>query len=346
MSKGYSISPLRPEDLAELSQFLVQGFGLPADVGCLSVEALRWKYLKAPSSAGPTSLIARSDGRIVGHAGFCPRTFVLRAESSREIATTHPIDWLASPEHPSVGLLLLLRGFGASPTQYCIGGNPVAQKMFEALGFECRSHIPLYHKVLRPLHRRLASTQGPIRKYLGAARDLAIGWRRTPAPRRPVELSRVTAFGPAAAEVVSSTSGPLLFSTRTPALLDDYLSYPNGCISGWTIHEDGRMIGLALLCVVREGEIRHGRLVECFLNTTDAALWQSAMAALTAVLEEQSADDVTCFASTPWMERALRETGFRRAGSVEFLLRDGGKLLPPDIPWHITQLEADHAYLQ
>jgi hypothetical protein len=345
MNPGYAISPLQPDDVPELSQFLVRGFGLPADVPCLSPMALRWKYLNPSAGPGPVSLIARAGGQIVGHVGLCPRTFFLRADRSYEVATTHPIDWLAAPEHPSVGLLLLLRGFGATHTQYCLGGNPVAQKMFQALGFECRSHIPIYYKVLRPLHRRLASPQGALRKYLGAARDLAVWWR-TLSPRRPLKLCRVTTFGPGAAEVLASCPRPLLFSTRTPALLDDYLGYPDGCISGWTIHEGGRMVGLALLSVVRDGGVRKGRLVECFLEGTDTALWQSALAALTAALAEQSADEVTCFASTPWMEQALQENGYRRAGAIEFLLRDRGKLLPADIPCHITQLEADHAYLQ
>jgi hypothetical protein len=346
MGKGYAISPLQPEEVEELSRFLVEGFGLPANISCLSAEALRWKYLDPAVGPGPTSLIARMDGKIVGHAGFCPRTFVLRADQCREVATTHPIDWLASPEHPSVGLLLLLRGFGAAPTQYCIGGNPVAQKMFQALGFECRVRIPIYHKILRPLHRRLASGQGGFRRYLGAVRDLAAGVRRPPVPRRAVELSRVSAFGPAAAEVLARGPLPLLFSTRTPALLGHYLGHPDGGMSGWTVHQGGRMAGLALLSVVREGRLRCGRLVECWLDGTDPALWQSAVAALTAALREQAADEVTCFAATAWMEQALQENGYRCSGSTSFLVRDRGRLLPADVPWHITQLEADHAYLQ
>jgi hypothetical protein len=46
------------------------------------------------------------------------------------------------------------------------------------------------------------------------------------------------------------------------------------------------------------------------------------------------------------MEKALQANGYRGVGFANFLLRDPGKRLPTDIPWHITQLEADHAYLQ
>jgi hypothetical protein len=117
-------------------------------------------------------------------------------------------------------------------------------------------------------------------------------------------------------------------------------------MSGWTIHQGGRTVGLALLSVVREGRLRCGRLVECWLEATDPALWQSAVAALTAALRAQAADEVTCFAATAWMEQALQENGYRRSGSTSLLVRDRGQLLPADVPWHITQLEADHAYLQ
>jgi hypothetical protein len=347
MSTGYAITPLQAGEEAELSRFLTRGFQLPADVECMSAEVLRWKYLGPSARQGPASLIARAGGQIVGHVGLCPRTFVGQADGSREVSTTHPIDWLASPEHPSVGLLLLLRGFGSTQTQYSIGGTGVAQKVLQAIGFERRCRIEVYRKIMRPIHHSAATRQGLLRKVLGAARDLVQTWPYgEPAPGRRLELRRVTAFGPETADVLSRCRGPLLFSSRTPDLLNDYLRYPSGSISGWSLHEAGRPVGLALLSVLREGKVRRGRLAECFLEDTDEALWQAALAVLTAELRQQSADDVTCFASTPWMARALQQNGYRPTHTTEFLLRDRNKLLPRDLPCHLTQLEGDHAYLQ
>jgi hypothetical protein len=345
MNTGCTISILQPDDVRELSRFLVRGFNLPADTSCFSEKTLRWKYLEPAAGPAPASLIARANGGIVGHIGFCTRSFLVRGEHPREVPTTHPIDWLASPDHPSVGLQLLLRGLGTTPTHYSVGGNPIARKMLLALGFQRRALIPIYHKILRPMHRRLGSTRGLLRTWLGAARDLTLWWRQRPKPRLPIQLSSVSGFASLSSGLASGPQ-PLLFTTRTPALLDHFLAYPDGCISGWTIHHGGRLLGHALLSIIRAGRLRQGRLVECFLEGTDGALWQSAVAELTGELGRQAVDEVTCFASTPWLQQALRENGYREAGALEFLLRDRGNLLPTAIPWHITQLEADHAYLE
>jgi hypothetical protein len=348
MTAGYSNAALRPSEVPELSAFLTRGFGLSAGAESMSPDVLRWKYLGPGGPAQqPRSLIARAGGSIIGHVGFCPRSFVVRGEAPREIATTHPIDWLASPDHPTVGLTLLLSGCRSAPTQYSVGGTPVAQKVLGTLGFEPRCPVPIFRKVLRPIHRRLASGQGTLRTTLGALRDvLHASWHRAQPPRRPVELAPVEAFGAEVEAVVGRWSEPLVFSSRSAELLEHYLRFPGGNWSGWLVRDGGEVVGFALLNVVQDGRHRQGRIAECFLDRPEEPLWHAALFALLDVLRGQKADEVTCFGSTPWMAQALRKNGFVQVETTTLLVRDKKDLLPRSAPYHVTQLEADHAYLQ
>src|SRR5580698_10029804 len=109
MTSGRQITPLRRADIPELSQFLINGFGVPATSSCFSHEVLSWKYFDGPS--GPLgdsvrSLIARSAGRISGHVGICPRQFLVSGDGATPVSTMHAIDWLGSGAHSGLGALL------------------------------------------------------------------------------------------------------------------------------------------------------------------------------------------------------------------------------------------------
>jgi hypothetical protein len=340
------LGPLQPEDLAELGRFLTEGFGLPAGVECFSPAVLRWKYLDPGPGAAPRSLLARAAGRIIGHAGICPRVFTVRGEAARTVSTSHCIDWLAAPSHPYAGLMLLRRGGAGADTQYSIGGSAIGQKILRAAGFVPRARVGIFRRVLRPLHRRLALPGQGLRKSLGIARDLLRLWRN-PArpPTRSVELRPVSAFGAEVDAVLDRCTFPVVFSSRTPDVLNYYLAYPGGNLAGWTVHEGADAVGFALLNVTGKG-VRQARVVDCFLAAQDEDLWHAAVAGLVEQARARSADEVLCFASTPWLAEGLRRAGFAQGESTDLLLRDRKGLLPPGVPFHVTHLEGDHAYLE
>jgi hypothetical protein len=341
---GAALDSLRPDDLEELARFLTEGFDLPPGVECFSPPVLRWKYLA--TGAAPRSLVARAAGRIIGHAGFCPRTFTV-AGADCTVSTTHCIDWLAAPSHPYAGLMLLRRGSADADTQYSIGGSAVGQKMLRAAGFVPRARVAIFRRVLRPVRRRLALPEHGLRKPLGIARDLLRLWRhRATPPIRRVELRRVSAFGEEVNEVLARCPSPLAFSSRSPEVLNYYLAYPGGNLAGWTIHAGGSVLGFGLLNVALVHGIRQARVVDCFLAAQEDDLWHAALSGLVEQARACSADEVLCFASTPWMARALQRTGFVSTEATELLLRDRKGLLPGHVPFHVTHLEGDHAYLQ
>ena len=56
------IQPLRPDDLPELSRFLVTGFHAPPDADFADPAVLRWKYLDA-KGLGFAARAQRATGR-------------------------------------------------------------------------------------------------------------------------------------------------------------------------------------------------------------------------------------------------------------------------------------------
>jgi hypothetical protein len=345
MFSPHTIAPLRQEDLPELSAFLEAGFGLPPRTECVAPGVLQWKYLgPSPFGEAPRSFVARAGGRLVAHLGLCPRSFHAGARSVR---AAHLIDWLAAPEHPFAGTKLALRSFTSAEAPYGIGGTEAARAVLAALGFESRARVGIFRKVLRPLHRLRPSGEWLLRRGLAAARDVASTWRHAGRrPARPVGLVRAASFGAEAGEVVARAAPELVYTSRCPDLLNYYLRYPGGNVTGWLVEDEGRVAGFALLNVVRAGALRQARVADCFLDRPDEALWHAALTALAGQARALGADDLLCLASTPWVESALGQAGFRPAGQTDLLVRDRAGLLPRHAPYHLTHLEGDHAYLQ
>jgi hypothetical protein len=347
MFGSYHIQPTTPDELPELGGFLREGFGEPPDVSHFSEEVLRWKYFEPCGiEFGPRSYVARAEGRMVGHVGIVPRTFVVRGDTAPAdpVAALHFIDLLAAPGYPTAGLMLMKRGFQATAVQYALGGTADGQRIARTTGYELRLEFPSYRSILRPLYRLQASGMGRYIRFLGVGWDLA---RHLAHPCRPVRqtvtLQRVTTFGREIQSLVDEGLSPLTLATRSAELLNYYLSYPRESMSGWLIHNASRVVGFALLNVTTDRDVRHGKIVECFLACRDADLWHAVISALRKELKGQQAQIAWCYASTPWLDRACRRAGFFHDNRRQrFFLR--GRL-PSEFPYHLTLLEGDHAYI-
>jgi hypothetical protein len=240
----------------------------------------------------------------------------------------------------------MLHGFRFAETQYAVGGSAEGQKMARTVGYECRATVRVMRKILRPTYRLRGGRADLAKKPIRVARDLARTLvYRGRAPRTAVELRRVREFGPEIDALLESIPAPIVMTSRSHELLNYYLRHPSKSISGWSVQRADAVIGFALLNVSRQGPTRQGRIVECFLHNRDEELWHAVLAALTRELQNDSADDVTCFASTPWSRRGLEANGFFPSGSQCFFLRDRQRRLLPASVYHLTQLEADHGYL-
>jgi hypothetical protein len=349
------IRPLTPDDIPELSRFLTAGFQALPDADYAAPEVLRWKYLEPTGTgagpAAPRSYVARDEaGRIIGHLGLCRTAFEGQslAAVGGSVPTIHIIDWLGSPEHRAVGMSLMRTAHQGVATQFGLGVSQAALVVGERAGYELRSLVPVYTRVLRAGYWLRAGGLSRMQRGLRLARDVASRWLRPPAvPRMIITPQRVAAFGPEITPIVERMKQHVILTTRDPARLNDLLRFPRQAMSGWHLIDDtGRLRGFAVLNVIPrdQGRTRTGKFVDCLLDDIDVMSWHAAVTALTRELSRQGADLAQAYASTPWAAEALHRSGFTSRFSVKFHIRDRQGIIPREATFHLTPLEGDYAY--
>jgi hypothetical protein len=355
VSTTRDIRPLTADDLPELSRFLAAGFHAPPDADFAAPEVLSWKYLEPPGdevdSDTARSYVARDEaGRIVGHLGLCRTEFEGRALSTLggRVPTIHIIDWLGSPEHRALGMSLMRRAHQGVTTQFGLGVSQAALVVGERAGYELRSLVPVYSRVLRAGYWLRAGGLNPFHRGLRLARDLA-NWLIHPptAPHMVMNIQRVLSFGPEILPIVEQAKEHVVFTRRDPDRLNAFIRFPRQAMSGWhLIDASGRLRGYAVLNLIPrdQGRTLLGKFVDCLLDDVDPATWHAAVMALTDELARQGADLVQVYASTPWTSEALRRGGYTTRFSVKFHIRDRQNLIPRDVAFYLTPLEGDYAY--
>jgi hypothetical protein len=361
------ISPLSPVDLPELSRFLTTGFGTLPDADFATPEVLYWKYLEpeVPDSVDehhssmttgstshlPPSLLARDkDGQIVGHLGVCRTAFEGQAlaNNNGRLSTIHIIDWLGSPWHRSVGVSLMRKAHQETATQFGLGVSQSALVVGERAGYELRSLVPVYTRVVRPSYRLRAGNRGPLRGWVNLVLKGARDWIHPTAPaRRVLTLKRVTSFGSEINPIVENAKFHAVLTERGVSRLNYILKFPRQAITGWHIYDEAHCLrGIALLNVIhkKEDNTDIGKIVDCLLENVDVPLWHAAFLALLNELAHQGADVVQAYGSTPWANKALQEAGFQSRFSTKFHIRDRRGLIPHSVVFHLTPLEGDYAY--
>jgi hypothetical protein len=356
------LSPLTLDDLPELSRFLTAGFHTPVDADFAAVDVLRWKYLEqnilpgtsvaeCSSSKAPRSYVARGEsGQIIGHVGLCRTAFEGRslALQSGRVPTIHIIDWLGSPAHRAVGISLMRKAHDGCATQFGLGVSQPALVVGERAGYELRSMVPVYARVLRAGYWLRTVGPSPTQRGLRLARDMIQRWTQTPT-RRPTTLSinRVSSFGPEVDPITEQAKTFAILTEHNSTRLNAMLRFPRQTMTGWHLVDDaGRLRGLALLNVIPTdgGRTHMGKIVDCLLDCVDISLWRAAILTLSHELKVQGADLALAYASTPWTAQALRQSGFRSRFSVKFHIRDCNALIPRETTFHLTPLEGDYAY--
>ncbi len=346
----HEIHGLVESDLPELGEFLIKGFHAPLDATFAAVDVLRWKYLDprgAEAGDLPRSYLAkdRETGRIVGHVGICPGRFHGGGLPAEGVSTLHMIDWLASEEGKGAGGLLMRRAHRSSDTQFGFGGSAAGRGVIDRGGYALVAKVPVYHRVLRPSYRLRDPAHRFGGRALRAAKDVLGMLRRSPIQSRTrIEIRRVEKFGDEILSILQAYESRAVFTTREPGLLNSFLGYPGGGVSGWHLLRDGILRGFAILSIVPgPGGVKAGKIAECLLVDGDDT-WHAAMLSLTDELKTRKADIAVAFAANEWTVRALESSGYIRVHGLEFRLRDRSKKMPAGAAFHLTPLEADYAY--
>jgi hypothetical protein len=339
---------LEPGRIPQLSDFLAAGFPQQPLEDFASPEILRWKYFDPrETDDGPRSFVALAEGKIVAHAGYCTTSFRRMGQPALEVPAVSMIDWYSLPSHRPMGALLMLKVFRRAGAQYTLGCSAEAAEVILSSGYSIVATVPHYQRVFNAGHFfRLAARNPHWRNVAIQLRDF---WRsirnRGHTPSAAIELQRVDTFGTEVDSLLADGKLDVVFSSRRGSLLNHYLRYPRKTVSGWLVRQAGQPVGVALLNCWEKRGVRVGKILDCFLTVAADETWHAAIFALTEELRRQGSDVVTCYASTPWMSRALSESGFSQSGSTPFYLRDPGNLIPRPAPFHLTHMEADLAFL-
>jgi hypothetical protein len=355
-----SIRPLIPDDLPQLSRFLAAGFHTPPEADFASPEILRWKYLDPPElithagnleAGAPRSYLAFDDaGQIIGHIGMCRTAFEGRATAVADgrADTIHIIDWLGSPEHRTVGMSLMRKAHEGISTQFGLGVSQAALVVGERAGYELRSLVPVYVRVMRPGYWLRAGGLTVVQRAIRVAHTtIQRSIRRPRASRATIALEQVSHFGAEIGPVVEKAKAAVVLTCREPARLNHLLRFPGQAMSAWHLLDGmGRLCGFALLNLIPkdQGRTLTGKIVDCLLDGVEVDLWHAAIVALTRELKRQGADLALAYASTPWKVEALRNCGYNARYSVKFHIRDRQGLIARNVTFHLTPLEGDYAY--
>jgi hypothetical protein len=354
------IRPLDMDDLPTLSRFLTAGFRTPPEADFAAPDVLRWKYLEPleptaqrrnPRSVAPRSYVALDDvGRIIGHIGICRTTFEGSATivAGGQVDTIHIIDWIGSPDHRAIGMSLMRKAHEGASTQFGLGVSQAALVVGERAGYELRSLVPVYVRVLRDRYWLKTADLRPFHRTIRMAHSIIQRWIQPPqTSRATITLKQVSCFGDEIARVVAKAKADVVLTCRDPARLNQLLCFPAQAMSGWhLIDSTGRLCGFALLNLIpkEQGRTLTGKIVDCLLDDVDVDLWHAAMRSLTRELMGQGADIAQAYASTPWIVQALQKSGYNSRYAAKFHIRDRHGLISHDAIFHLTPLEGDYAY--
>ncbi len=344
------VLPTSADQLELLSNFLCEGLQISKEnAASFTADALGWKYFKPRDTrSGPRSFIVQEARNISAHVGVITTAFVSPGNPGFVVNSVYPVDWVSARTGGVLGAMLMFKAFGVAEVQYSLGSTETGQKVLAGCGFREIAEVPIFYRFFKPLKRSVWGLIHGRQKFPKNAAMFAIDMGRSVLRRRkrsrlPVELRRVERFGNEISDLFYSCPGHFICTSRSPELLNYYLSNPSGIFTGWLIERQGRLLGFALTSILNRGAIRMGNVVDVFLAENDAALWQSAVERLSGELKAAGSDVARAMCSARWMQCAMRDNGYFQRGRGTFFLRDPKKLVPLDQPFHLTLIDGDSA---
>ena len=267
-------------------------------------DVMRWKcFVPHPLWEGSRGYVLRYKGEIAAFGCVVPCRFGM-------VTSCNVIDWAASKAVPGAGLMLYRHIQSLAGSMINIGGTPDARAVLPKVGFQVRTEIHHYTRVVRPWKNFLANGQKDWKSPLRVARDYR-------------ELAR-------------SQSGETLTAQRVQAfgdgLLDHFLTCPAVRMEGFQLEREGQAVGHFLLS--RAGG-------ECRI----AGLWTSedCLAAYSAAMQAAAdATQIRAASSSPVKTAALERAGFRRTHSEPVFVLDPDRRLPDEV--EVSLLENDGFY--
>jgi hypothetical protein len=348
---NYPVQALPKEWLQKLSTRLADAFSVRerGTTDFYSPEILEWKYFPPnDQEEGPRSLMLTDGENILTQIGILFTEFHSTDPNFKPVRALHTIDWFSSPNAGPAATMLYVSALRRAPVQYALGCSELARRILLGFKFKEAMLVPQFHSVLNPANlniwRDLHGEQRIDRKLALLTLDLAQNLRARDVGG-PLSIRRVESFSSEITEIIGRRKEVFVYTSRDPKLLNHFLAHPQKIMSGWHFYEGDRLRGFAVTACVKRAKSTAGKVVECFLDEENPELLAHALGLLRGELKKEGAEIVSCFASMPSTEIALRRAGFFRRGRTVLYLRDPEKKIPEGVPLHITHIEGDAAYL-
>ncbi len=322
----------RPEEIAELAEFLRVAFSAPQSAAFLEPALLRWKYFAPrPDWSGPRSYMLRQDGRIVAHG--CAWPVILRGASGREVASARVIDWAASAAVPGAGVVLFRKMAALADTLLAVGGSPDTRALLPNMGFRRLGELGIYALPLRPWKQFKDRGGRGGKGWLRLARNAA--WRGMQAW---TEKSRAGLWSVRRIDCFDAAFP----SPRPVEHLNFLLRCPAAAFSGYAIERGGVRAGGFVLVRIRH----QARIAALWIAPENRGELPAAYAAaIDAAQRDGEAYEVKAAATEEAARRAIETAGLRRRGGEPVYVYDRARKLEDAGPPALELLDGDECWL-
>ncbi len=333
-----SFSATTPDDIADISAFLISGFNAAPDAPFAQPEILNWKYFASgPQWESSRSYVLRQDAQIKAHCGVWPMNLEVRGE---QVSCLAFLDWLSDRDLPGAGVLLKKKLMKMAATSVVVGGSEDTRAVVPRIGFHHVSDVTTFARVVRPLNQsRTRPRESVARRSARLLRNTAWSLKSKGKVDSAWTANRVDSFLSLPDDL---TGGDFPTPWRSADYLNYWLRTPAVEIAGFQIIRRGSFDGYFLLSKVGG----QARIVDMRLRSSEVSDWASAyrLAATTAAMDP-GVCEILSIASTPLADEGLLSSGFQARGAVPFFFADPGKKFAGAPPVFLNLIDGDGAYL-
>jgi hypothetical protein len=335
-----------PEDMPELTEFLLRAFHGSIDAPFVEPEMMHWKYFTPrPDWTGTRSYVMRSEGRIFAHGCVAPVDFRIRGidETSHLVTGMRVIDWAGGRQVPAAGVRIMRQLATLTDTVLAIGGSSDAVQAFPKIGFTHCGNVEVFARVVRPW-RQFRSDPYPRgwKAPLHLARNTLLSLAPLPGLPAGWTCQAVTAFDDSIRPALEFNASSFTATARTPDLLNYMLACPGTAFSGYLLLKEECVHGYFLLSHVA-GQTR---IAEVRMDSERTEDWQAGFALATC---HSAANPSTCeilaVASTRQSIAALHQSGFRVCRHNPIFVLDPKHRLAGVPNLNLDLLVGDESYL-
>lgn len=329
------------KNLPELTEFLLEVFGMGQEAPFVRPEMMQWKYFEPrPDWSGPRSYLLRRQERIFAHGCVVPETF--RTPRGR-VTSMRVIDWAGSPSVPGAGVLVMRKLAELTDTVLAIGGSPDAIRVLPRMNFEHRGDVDVYVRVVRSWRQFRTDPfprgwKAPLRLARNALRS------RQPLPSLPGDwtATRVDRFDEAIEPALSFQPKTFTTTERSYGMLNHMLSCPGGAFSGFVLEQAQQVRGHCILSHIA-GQTR---IAEVWVNSEHPEDWHAAidLATLQAISNPETCE-IVAVTSIRLGREALRRNGYRYHRRDPIFILDPQRRLADAPELNLNLFAGDESYL-